>query len=145
MFYIFAGWMLLEFMSMYVPPGKFVTRTGVTLTQAADGTSPEYDVSTNDLTIVYRAVTANGQHLPSAEVLKYLTPMWVQARINFTHPESETVYKYYKGKPCTEFYDKNTTSPQLWDQVALMTCPDLGNDTFHLQSAQSHTMTSKPT
>ena len=76
-FFIFAFWLTTEFIAVYLPPGKFTTTPGVTLTETADGGWPVYNLTSDDLNVVYRAVTTDGDALPQEEVSKYITAMWV--------------------------------------------------------------------
>ena len=76
-FFIFATWISLEVVDKYLPPGKYTSSMATTLTQAEDGSFPIYNTSLEELNIIYRAVSLDGDALPQEEVRKYITPMWV--------------------------------------------------------------------
>ena len=135
-FFIFAAWITSEFFAVYLPPGKFTTSNGISLTQADDGSWPVYNLTIEDFTIAYRAVTTDGDALPQEEVSKYITPMWVQVYTNEhggEHGPDETKELYYQEKPCSEVYKEGDLSPQKWGAVKRMMCPDMGNSTLSLQ------------
>ena len=117
-FFIFMMWLALETIDVYMPPGKFTTTLGTTLTQAADGSFPVYNMTVNEFNIVYRAVTTDGKALPQSEVNKYITAMWIQLYFNETddgkdidpenpiHKHNETDRTYYMAKPCKDLYSR---------------------------------------
>jgi hypothetical protein len=120
-FFIFATWLSLEFVDVYMPPGKFTSSMGTTLTQAEDGSYPIYNTSLEQLSIVYRAVSLNGTALPQEEVKKYITPMWIQLKFDGSdgdhgeHGSNETTTTYYKEKNCTLVYNETEQGPQFMD------------------------------
>ena len=76
-FFIFAIWLATEFIDVYLPPGKFTTTDGMTLTQSEDGSFPVYNMEADQFNVAYRAVTTDGEALPQEEVSKYITGMWI--------------------------------------------------------------------
>ena len=63
-FFIFAAWLTTEFIDVYLPPGKYTTTEGMTLTQAEDGSFPVYRMAPEELSVAYRAVSTDGEALP---------------------------------------------------------------------------------
>ena len=41
-------------------------------------------------------------------------------------------------KPCSEVYDEEHVSPQLWNQVHYMMCSDIGNGTMKVQGGDAN-------
>ena len=60
-----------------MPPGKFASTTGMTLTQDDEGNFPVYNITQDQLNVVYKAVTKSGSALNMDDVDKYITGMWV--------------------------------------------------------------------
>ena len=123
-FFIFVGWFATEFVDVYMPPGKFTTTTGMTLTQDDEGNFPVYNITQDQLNVVYKAVTKSGSALNMEDVDKYITGMWIQVSTNESHVDNgthdadvgkhypnETIKTYYQAKPCGENFDKTHHTP----------------------------------
>ena len=137
-FFIFATWLSLEVVDVYLPPGKFTATSGMSLTQAEDGSFPAYNITQDQLNIIYKATTKTGSALSMEDVDKYITGMWIQVSANTSHEDphkgNETYKKYYPSKPCTEGFNETDHSRQFMDQIQGMNCPNFGNETnWHLQ------------
>ena len=136
-FFIFATWLSLEFVDVYMPPGKFTSSSGETLTQAEDGSYPIYNTTLEQLNIAYRAVSLNGTSLPQEEVKKYITPMWIQLIFDDDHDghsSNETTTKYYHEKNCTLVFNETEQGPQFMEQIENMMCPDIpANETLEVK------------
>lgn len=129
-FFIFLGWLAMEVIDVYMPPGKHNVSTSETVTQKLNGTWPIQEMSMDEFFVAYKLHSGHFETEAKGKEDQYFSGIWIQRT-------GGEVNKYYSSVNCTDLWVQEDVPQMFWENIKDFKCPDMKNAKTFIQNPSS--------